>query len=112
MVIPNRDPGKVLVARNQIQVGSVSCEALSVIVKSASKRLDRPSRRSKTQDYIRVDIVSWQRNAVVRISPTVLAIRVFIDIITKVDDVVDRVLSHGVSIGIEEPKGFSQAMLA
>lgn len=34
MVIPDRDPGEVLVAGNEIQVGSVGGMALAVVVKS------------------------------------------------------------------------------
>lgn len=50
MVVPDWDPGKLFVAGEQVQVGPVGCQALSVVVE-------------------RVDLSVGQRNASDAVSP-------------------------------------------
>lgn len=61
---------------------------------------------------IPVNLFVWIRNAVVRISPPVFTIAVLVDVVTKVDDIVDRVLSHRISVRIKKSKRFSQDMVS
>ncbi len=83
VVIPDRDPWEVLVASNQIQVGTVCGVALAVIIK-------------------RIDLSIWQWDTTNSLSPAVIAISVFVDIVTKVKNVVDGVLADWISVGVEE----------
>jgi len=52
--------------------------------------------------YSRENFTVWQRDTAVDISPAVFAIGVLVDVIAQVDDIVDGVFTHAVSVGIEE----------
>jgi hypothetical protein len=74
MIIPNRNPWELLVAGKQIEVSSVGGKPPSVVVKSEN-------------------FVVWLRNAVDRVTPPVVSIFVLIDVITKMNNIVNRVLA-------------------
>ena len=84
MVIPDRDPRVVLVGSEEIEVGAVGSEALAVIVEGG----DDTFGLGDAIDAVAVAIVT--------------VAGVLVDVVAEVDDVVDRVLSHGVSVGVEE----------
>jgi len=60
-------------ASNEIKVGTVSREPLTVVVKSE-------------------DLTVWLRNAAKRVAPAVISILVFVDVVTEMNDVINRVL--------------------
>jgi hypothetical protein len=73
VIVPNRDPWKLLVAGKEIEVGTVCRKPPSVVVKSK-------------------DLAVWLRNATKRIAPPVISILVFIDVVAKMNDVINRIL--------------------
>ena len=87
MVIPDRDPRVVLVGSEKIEIGAVGCEALAVVVEGG----DDAFGLGDAVDAVAVAVVT--------------VAGVLVDVVTKVDDVVDRVLSYGVSIGVEKAEG-------
>jgi hypothetical protein len=58
---------------HEIKVGTVSREPLSVVVKSK-------------------DLTVWLRNAAKRVAPAVISILVFVDVVTEMNDVINRIL--------------------
>lgn len=73
MVVPDRDPGKVLVTRHEVEVSAVCGMSLPVVVQ-------------------RVDFALRLGNTVQVRSVTVLSVRILVEVVTKVNDVVNRVL--------------------
>ena len=73
VIVPNRNPRKLLVASEQVKISSVCSEPPSIVVKSE-------------------DLVVWLGNTVDRVAPPVISILVLIDVVTKMDNVIDRVL--------------------
>jgi len=73
VIVPNRNPRELLVASNEIKVGTVRRKPLSVVVKSE-------------------DFTVWLRNAAKRVAPAVISILVFVDVVTEMNDVINRVL--------------------
>lgn len=84
MIIPDGNPGVVLMGSEKIEIGAVGSETLAVVVEGEDDALGL----GNAADAVAVAIV------------TIAC--VFVDVVTKVDDVVDRILSHRVSEGIEE----------
>jgi hypothetical protein len=84
MVIPDGDPRVVLVRSEKIEIGAVGSETLAVVVEGG----DDTFGLGDAVDAVAVAVVT--------------VAGVFVDVVTKVDDVVDRVLSYRVSVGIEE----------
>lgn len=85
MIIPNRNPWELLMAEQQVKIRAVSRQSLSVIVES---------------EYLAI----WERNAIDAVSPSVVAILIFVNVISQMNHVVDRVFTSRVAICIEEPK--------
>ena len=73
VIVPNRNPRKLLVASEQVKISSVCSEPPSIVVKSE-------------------DLVVWLGNTVDRVAPPVISVLVLIDVVTKMDNVIDRVL--------------------
>jgi hypothetical protein len=84
VVIPDGDPRVVLVRSEKIEIGAVGSETLAVVVEGG----DDTFGLGDAVDAVAVAVVT--------------VAGVFVDVVTKVDDVVDRVLSYRVSVGIEE----------
>ena len=70
----------------EVEVCSVGGEALSIVVESE-------------------DCPVWQRDPPDALTPTVVAVLVFIDIVAQVYHVVNGIFAYRVSKGIEEAKG-------
>jgi hypothetical protein len=66
-------PSELLMASNKVQIRTICCKPLAVIVKT-------------------VNLLIWQRDATERISPAIVSIFVFIDVVTKMNNIIDRVL--------------------
>jgi hypothetical protein len=73
MVIPDRDPRELLVTGEQVQVRTVGSKSLAVVVQT-------------------VDLLVRLWNATDRVSPAVVAVLVLINVVTKMNNVVDGVL--------------------
>jgi hypothetical protein len=84
VVIPDGDPRVVLVRSEKIEIGAVGSETLAVVVEGG----DDTFRLGDAVDAVAVAVVT--------------VAGVFVDVVTKVDDVVDRVLANRVSVGVEE----------
>jgi hypothetical protein len=68
----------------KIEIGAVGSETLAVVVEGG----DDTFRLGDAVDAVAVAVVT--------------VAGVFVDVVTKVDDVVDRVLANRVSVGVEE----------
>jgi hypothetical protein len=53
-----------------------------------------------------MNLVAWLGNAAIGVTPAVVAIGVLVDIVAKMDHVVDRILPHGVTVSVEETEGW------
>jgi hypothetical protein len=84
VVVPDRDPRVVLVRSEKIEIGAVGSETLAVVVEGG----DDAFGLGDAVDAVAVAVVT--------------VAGVFVDVVTEVDDVVDRVLSYRVSVGVEE----------
>lgn len=73
MVVPGCYPSISLVASDQIQVSSIGCQPLSIVIEG---------------EYLFVR----KRNTAYAVSPAVVAILVFVNIISQEDHVVNRIL--------------------
>ena len=85
MVIPDRDPRKCLVAQEKIEIRSVARNTLAIIIKSVNS-------------FIR----QWY--ATDALTLTVFSVLVFVNIITKVEYIVDRSFAGRITICVEKPK--------
>jgi len=84
VVIPDRNPRVILVGSEEIEIGAVGSETLAVVVEGG-------------------DDAFGLGNAVDAVAVAVITVAgVLVNVVAEVDDVVDRVLSHGVSVGVEE----------
>lgn len=93
MIVPNRNPRVGLMGSEEIEIGAVGSEALAVVVEGG----DYAFGLGDTVDAVAVAIITIAG--------------VLVDIITEMDDVVYRVLSHRVSVGIEEAEGWDLLVL-
>jgi len=93
VVIPDRDPGELLVRKKKILIGAVSCVSGAVVVQGEDGTL----RLRHTADGSTI--------AVITVSG------VLVDVVTKMENVVDRVLACRVSVGVEEAKGCFESVL-
>jgi hypothetical protein len=84
VVVPDRNPGVVLVRGEKIEIGAVGSETLAVVVEGG----DDAFGLGDAVDAVAVAVVT--------------VAGVLVDVVTEVNDVVDRVLSYGVSVGVEE----------
>jgi hypothetical protein len=84
VVVPDRDPRVVLVGGEKIEIGTVGSETLAVVVEGGDDTFGLG------------DAVDTVAVAVVTVAG------VLVNVVTEVDDVVDRVLSYRVSVGVEE----------
>lgn len=73
MIIPDWDPGEILVALEEVKISTISRMALAIVVKGEN-------------------LVVRQGNATKRATVAVVAILVFVDIVPEMNDVVNRVL--------------------
>lgn len=73
MVVPDRNPRELLMAGDEIQVGSIRCDPRAVVIE-------------------RKDLLVRLWDAANTISPAVVSILILVNVITKVNDVVYRVL--------------------
>lgn len=119
VVIPDRNPSKVLVAGKQVQVSSVGGNALAVVVKSedgpvrlrdtahAVAPATEPNNVSLCFDALELIYLLYTVLVLVSIVTVYNQSRLICNIkglLPKVQDVVHGVLAHGVSVGVEEPK--------
>ena len=89
MIIPYGDPGKGLVTSHQVQISPVLRNAPAVVVET-------------------INLLVGLRNSTERVAPSVVAVLILVNVVAKVDHVVDRVLAHRVAVGIEETKGLDR----
>lgn len=89
VVVPDRNPCKLLMAEQQVQIGAVSGIPLAVIVE-------------------REDVSVRQRHAANALAPAIFAVLVLVDVVAQVNDVVDRVLAGRVSVCIEEAERYER----
>lgn len=87
VVVPDGDPGVILVGSEKIEIGAVGSETLAVVVEGGDDTLGL----GNAVDAVAVAIIT--------------VASVLVNVVTKVDDVVDRVLTHRVSEGVEEAEG-------
>ena len=86
MVIPDWDPGVLLMRKEKIQVSPVLGESRPVIIKGE-------------------DDVVWLRNTVDAVTVTIVSVTgVLVDVVAKMNNVVDRVLASWVTEGVEVSK--------
>ena len=83
VVVPDWDPRVLLMAGKEVFVSTVSGNSLAVIVE-------------------RINSTVWKWNAVNRCAVAVVTILVFIDVVAKVDDIVYRLFTNRVAVGIEK----------
>jgi hypothetical protein len=86
VVIPNWDPWKSLVAGEKIQVSPVGGKTLPVVIETE----DLLVREGHSADTLAIAVVP---------------IFVFIDVVSQVDNVVDRVFACSIAVCVEETKG-------
>ena len=92
VVVPYRDPGKLLVAGEKIKIGAIGGQSFPVVVE-------------------RIDLTVRQRDAAKGGAIAIHLVCILVDVVPEMDDVVDRVLSHGVAIGIEEAERCSTSTM-
>ena len=73
-------------AEKQIKISSVCRQSLTIIVES-----------------INLAIRQWNTSDTV--APTIITVRIFVDVVAQVDHVVDGIFACSVSVGIKEAKG-------
>lgn len=83
MIIPNRNPRKLLMTSQQIKISPISCNSLTVVIES-------------------VDLLVRQRNTTNTVTPTVITVPILVDIISEMKNEVDGILSHRITVGVEE----------
>lgn len=83
MVIPYRDPRKLLVAQQKVGVGAVCSQSLSVVVQG----VDLPIRLGHPTNALPIPV---------------FAVGVLVDVVSQMDDIVDRVFARSVTVSIEE----------
>lgn len=86
MVIPDGDPGEVLMTQNQVMVRSVGGMSLPIIIKS-------------------IDLSVRQGDAADGVAPAILTISVLVDVVSKMKHIIDGVFAHRVSVRVEVSKG-------
>jgi hypothetical protein len=69
-------PGELLMISNQVQVCAIGCQPLAVIVKTEN-------------------LLVGKRDATKSISPAIVPILVLVNVVPKMDDIIDRVLKQG-----------------
>lgn len=74
VIVPNRDPGKILVAGDQVEISAVSSMPLPVVIEC-------------------VDLALGLGDASQVRSISVLSVGVLVEVVSKVDDVINRVLN-------------------
>lgn len=74
MVVPYRNPGELLVTGDQVQIRSIGSNALPVVVETE-------------------DLLVRQRDSANALTIPIFSIRVLVNVVSKVDDIVDGVLS-------------------
>lgn len=89
MIVPNRNPRELLMAKNQIEICSICANSLAIVVKCI---------------YLSI----WKWNPSNAVPPTVISVLVLVNIITKMDHIIDTVFSCRISVCIEEPKCYDQ----
>lgn len=75
MTHPNRDPREVLVRRIEIEVSTVCSKALPIVVEGE-------------------DLLVRQGNAPNTLPPAIIAVRIFVNVVSEVYNVVDRILQE------------------
>ena len=83
VIIPHGNPGVHLVAGKKIQVRAVSRKTLTVVIQS-------------------IDLTVGQRNTSNGLTPAVFTICILVDVVSQVNNIVDRIFPDRVSKGIEE----------
>lgn len=86
VVVPNWDPRKPLVAREEVEVSPVGGETLPVVVKAV---------------YLLVG--EW--HSAYSLAIAVVTVLVLINVVAQKDHVVDRVFANHIAVGVEEAKG-------
>jgi hypothetical protein len=84
VIIPDRDPGEVLMRGEKIEISAVGGETLTVVVQSGDDSLGL----GNTTNAPSITVVT--------------VASVLVNVVAQVNDVVDRVLSHRISVGVEE----------
>jgi hypothetical protein len=78
MVVPNRNPGELLVACKKIQISTVSCNPLAVVIEG-------------------VDFTVRKRNAVDAVAPAVISVLVLVNVVAEMNNIVNGVLSFQIN---------------
>jgi hypothetical protein len=81
MIIPDRDPREVLVARNEVKIGPVCGEAFPVVIKATYHILAYCRVWRTAILYSREDLTVWQGDPAVGVSPAIFAVGVLVDVI-------------------------------
>jgi hypothetical protein len=74
MVVPDRDPWKLLVAGEEVKIGAVSSVSLAVVVK-------------------RINLAIRKRNAPNCLAPAIFAVLILVDVIAEMENIVYRILN-------------------
>ena len=80
---PDRDPRESRMTEQKVEIGSVSRNSFPVIIESE-------------------DGLVWQRHTADRLAPAIVAILILVDIVTKMEHIVHRILARWVAKRIEE----------
>ena len=84
MVIPYRDPRVSLMRKKKVEISAVSGQALSIVVEGENNAL-------------------WCWDTANTVAIAVISITsIFVNVITKVENIVDRVLAGWIAKGVEE----------
>ena len=86
VVVPDRDPRKLSMAQQKILIGAVRSQSLSVVVES-------------------VDLAIWKRDATDALPVPIFTIRIFVDVVSQMYDVVHRILPRRIAVSVEETEG-------
>lgn len=78
VVVPDRDPGELLVRQEQVEIRAVLCQARSVVVERSefSRWVSRPCVTAENSHLILVDVVAKVQNVVDVVLPSSIAIRI------------------------------------
>ena len=74
MIVPNRNPGEGLMTEEKIKIGPVCSYSLPVVIK-------------------RENCPIWERNTSNTLSPSIVTVLIFINVVPEMDYVVHRVLT-------------------
>jgi hypothetical protein len=110
VVIPDGNPGKLLVARQEVGICAIGGDSLSIVVQAIPVSWfpsQKPLWSVGKRGILRQNLPIRLRDTIKRISPSILAILVLINVVSKMHHIIDRVLAHGIPVRIEEAKSYT-----